>query len=94
MKTPIDTDARVTVSSSQFQKQFGYYQTIAVRAPVAIERNGRPHSVLLSADEFQRLVRNDRRVYRRDEMPEELRDMIRGSANANVHDDLNGEMES
>ena len=52
----------VKVSSAEFQKNFGRYQDIALTQPVTITRNGRDRTVLISADEYQRLKRRDRRV--------------------------------
>ncbi len=52
----------VKVSSAEFQKNFGRYQDIALTQPVTITRNGRDRTVLISAEEYRRLKRRDRRV--------------------------------
>ena len=52
----------VKVSSAEFQKNFGRYQDIALTQPVTVTRNGRDRTVVLSADEYHRLKRRDRRV--------------------------------
>ncbi len=41
------------VSSTEFQQNVGRYQDIAQRAPVAITKNGREHTVMLSAALFE-----------------------------------------
>ena len=52
----------VKVSSAEFQKNFGRYQDMALTQPVTVTRNGRDRTVILSAEEYQRLRRRDRRV--------------------------------
>ena len=50
-----------TVTSAEFQKQFGRYKEIAQREPVSITNHGRASLVLLSAQEYERLKRLDTR---------------------------------
>ena len=45
----------ITVSSVEFQRNFGRYQDVALTEPVAVTRNGRDRLVLLSVDEYHRL---------------------------------------
>ena len=52
----------VKVSSTEFQKNFGRYQDVALTQPVSVTRNGRERTVLISAEEYRRLKRRDRRV--------------------------------
>lgn len=52
----------VRVSSAEFQKNFGQHQDEALKQPVIITRNGRDRTVLLSVDEYRRLMRRDRQV--------------------------------
>jgi len=52
----------VKVSSTEFQKNFARYRDLALTQPVTITRNGRDRTVLISAHEYQRLKRLDRRV--------------------------------
>jgi len=40
------------ITSVQFQQNFGLYEDAALQAPVAITKNGRPHTVLVSAAFF------------------------------------------
>ncbi len=52
----------VRVSSAEFQKNVGRYQDTALTQAVTITRNGRDRTVLISSEEYQRLLRRDRRV--------------------------------
>ena len=50
------------VSSAELHKHLGRYQDLALRQAVAITRNGRDRTVLISVEEYQRLKRRDRQV--------------------------------
>jgi prevent-host-death family protein len=50
----------ITVSSAEFQRNFGLYQDKALTEPVAITRNGRERVVMVSADEYRRLKHRSR----------------------------------
>jgi len=50
------------VSAAEFQRNIGRYQDIALRQPVAVTRNGRESTVMISAEEYRRLKRRDREV--------------------------------
>jgi prevent-host-death family protein len=52
----------VSVSSAEFQKNFGRYREAAIREAVTITNHGRDSLVLLSADEYRRLKKRDREV--------------------------------
>jgi prevent-host-death family protein len=52
----------ITVSSAEFQRNFGTYQDRALTEPVAITRNGRERLVVVSAEEYRRLKRRAREV--------------------------------
>ena len=45
------------ISSTEFQQNVGRYQDAALQMPVAITKNGRPHTVLMSATMFEVLIR-------------------------------------
>ena len=51
------------ISSTEFQQNVGRYQDVALREPVTITKNGRNHTVLVSAQFFETLVKG--RVARR-----------------------------
>ena len=50
------------VTSSEFQKEYGRYSTMAKRQAVTITNHGRPELVILDAEEYERLRRLDDRV--------------------------------
>jgi len=60
----------ITISSAEFQRNFGRYQDVALTEPVAITRNGRERVVVLSVDEYHRLKRRDRQVLSLDDFNE------------------------
>lgn len=62
----------VRVSSTEFGKEVGRYQDLALNQPVVVTRNGRDRTVMISVEEYQRLVRRDRHVFASGELPEEL----------------------
>jgi len=45
------------VTSTEFQQNVGRYQDAAQRAPVAITKNGRTHTVLMSAAFFEMVLK-------------------------------------
>ncbi len=67
----------VTVSAAEFHRNIGKYQDIALTKPVAITKNGRERTVLLSAEEFSRLKRRDRRVLGAEELSEQQLEAVR-----------------
>jgi prevent-host-death family protein len=50
------------VSAAEFQRNIGRYQDLALREPVAVTRNGRESTVMISVDEYRRLKRRERQV--------------------------------
>jgi prevent-host-death family protein len=65
------------VTASQFQKAFGALSDRALREPVTITKQGRDHLVVLSADEYARLKRRDRRVFSVEDVTEEQLEAIK-----------------
>jgi prevent-host-death family protein len=59
------------VASADFQKHIGRYQDVALTQPVVVTRNGRERTVLISAEEYQRLKRRDRRVIKLEDFTDE-----------------------
>jgi prevent-host-death family protein len=45
------------VTSTEFEQNVGRYQDAALQAPVAITKNGRPHTVLMSAAFFEMMMK-------------------------------------
>ena len=58
------------VSAAEFQRNIGRYQDLALRQPVAVTRNGRDSTVLISTGEYERLKRRDREVLGLDDFTE------------------------
>jgi prevent-host-death family protein len=56
------TDDIVKVTAAEFHRNIGAYQDIALTKAVTITKNGRDRTVLISADEYARLKRRDRKV--------------------------------
>lgn len=50
----------ITISSVELQRKLGVYQDKAMNEPVFVTRNGRERIVMLSAEEYRRLLRRDR----------------------------------
>ena len=61
----------VKVSAAEFQRNIGRYQDVALTQPVAVTRNGRERTVLISVEEYERLKRRDRQVLRPEDFSEE-----------------------
>lgn len=70
------TEPMLKVPAAEAQRNFGLYQDKALTRPVAITRNGRPRTVIISVEEYERLKRRDRQVMRTEDAPEEVIDAI------------------
>jgi prevent-host-death family protein len=71
------------VTATEFQQNVGRYQDAALQAPVAITKNGRPHTVLMSAALFEMVMKG--RIARRVEDLDD--DTLKAIANSSVPDD-------
>lgn len=80
----------VRVSSTEFGKEVGRYQDIALSQPVIVTRNGRDRTVMISAVEYARLKRRDRQVFAAGELPEAMLDVIERSEMDPRHRHLDG----
>ena len=52
----------LTVSATEFQKNFAKYQDAALVQPVSVTQNGRERIVVLSAETFRQMQRHTRDV--------------------------------
>ncbi|MBS0379145.1 MAG: type II toxin-antitoxin system prevent-host-death family antitoxin [Proteobacteria bacterium] len=59
--------------SPEVARRFGTIQQIVQAEPVCVHSHGRPRMVMLSAAEYERLRRHDRRVYATGRLPVSLR---------------------
>jgi PHD/YefM family antitoxin component YafN of YafNO toxin-antitoxin module len=57
-----DVTSMIKVSAAEFQRNIDRYQDMALEQPVAITRNGRERTVMLSVEEYHRLKRRDRQA--------------------------------
>ncbi len=62
----------IKVSSAEFQRNIGRYQDIALTQPIAVTRNGRERTVMISTEEYQRLKQLDRQVLLLDDFSDEM----------------------
>ncbi len=67
----------IRVSATEFSKEVGRYQDAALMQPVVVTRNGRDRTVMISAEEYQRLKRRDRQVISAGEMSDEMLESVR-----------------
>ena len=58
------------VTTAEFIESCGTLADTALTEPVTITQNGRDRLVLVSADEYERLRRRDRRAFRAEELSE------------------------
>jgi prevent-host-death family protein len=59
------------VSAAEFQRNLGRYQDKAQSEPVTITKHGRESLVLVSAEEYRRLKRRDRKAFSIEEVSDE-----------------------
>ena len=79
----------IRVSSTEFGKEVGRYQDAALTQPVVVTRNGRDRTVMISAEEYIRLKRRDRRVFAAGELPDDIVEAIARADMDPRHDHLN-----
>ena len=77
------------VSAQELQRNIGEVQDMALVEPVAITHHGRERLVLLSAEEYDRLKKRDRRSYAVEELPERLVEDFSNAEMDSRFDDLN-----
>jgi PHD/YefM family antitoxin component YafN of YafNO toxin-antitoxin module len=65
-----------TFKSTEVAKRFGAIQQIVQTEPVCVQSHGRAQMVMLSPVEYERLRRQDRRVYSTNHLPVSLRAAI------------------
>jgi prevent-host-death family protein len=87
----MSTDDTITVSAAEFHRNVGVYQDMALTKPVTITKNGRERTVLMSAQEYARLRRRDRRVIAAGELSERQIDAIRNARVPDRYVDLDRE---
>ncbi len=78
----------IRISSTEFGKEVGRYQDVALTQPVVVTRNGRDRTVMISADEYRRLKRRDRAVFAAGEAPEDIIEAVRNATMDPRHNHL------
>jgi len=81
-----------SLSAPRSHRNVGVYQDIALTKPVTIKKNGRERTVLLSAQEYARLKRRDRRVITTGELSERQVNAIRNARVPDQYSDLDNEI--
>ncbi len=64
------------ISTADFIKNFGALADRALSEPLRITNHGRDRLVILSATEYDRLKRRDRQVFRSEDLPDEVLELI------------------
>jgi prevent-host-death family protein len=64
------------VPAKEFARHIGHYQRQALTQPITITAHDRPSLVVLSVEEYQRLMRRDRKALRVEELSDEELDAI------------------
>ena len=82
----------IKVTAAEFQRNIGRYQDMALVQPVAVTRNGRERTVMISVEEYHRLKRRDRRVLSADDFSDEEIEAIANSRMDPKYDYLNEEL--
>jgi prevent-host-death family protein len=80
------------VTSSEFQQGFGAFSDKARREPVVITKHGRDSLVVMSAEEWERLKRRDRRVGLTGDLPDEWIEAVREATVPEEFSALDAEM--
>jgi PHD/YefM family antitoxin component YafN of YafNO toxin-antitoxin module len=86
------TDDTVTVTAAEFHRNIGTYQDMALTKAVNITKNGRSRTVLISAEEYARLKRRDRRVIETGELSERQVAALREARLPEQYSDLDREL--
>ncbi len=81
------------ISASEFQKSFGAASDKALREPIAITKQGRDHLVVMSAEEYARLKRRDRKVHPSGSLPDDLLAAVERSTVDPRHDHLDADLQ-
>jgi prevent-host-death family protein len=87
------TEDTVKVSAAEFHRNIGAYQDIALTKAVTITKNGRDRTVLISAEEYARLKRRDRRVIAAGDLSERQVAALRTARVPDQYADLDRELE-
>ena len=82
------------ISAREFHRSIGEVSKHARREPVIITNQGDDDLVLLSAAEYARLQRSERRVHLTSEFPDDLLELVKQSQMDPSHSHLDDELRS
>ena len=80
------------VTTAEFIRNYGTLADKALLEPVTITKNGRDRLVVVSAEEYDRLLRRDRRAIRPEDLSEEDLALIAKAEVPTEFADLDGEL--
>ncbi|MEW9807007.1 type II toxin-antitoxin system Phd/YefM family antitoxin [Mesorhizobium sp. ZMM04-5] len=83
----------IKVSSAEFQRNIGRYQDLALTQPIAVTRNGRERTVMISTEEYNRLKRRDRQVLRLEDFTDEMIEAIEKAEPSAASEAFNHELD-
>jgi prevent-host-death family protein len=63
-----NTNTMLTVTAAEVQRDFATWQKRALTQPVGVTKGGRPLTVIVSAEEYERLKRRDQQALRVEEL--------------------------
>lgn len=84
----------IKVGAAEFQRNIGHYQDVALTQPVAVTRNGRERTVMISVEEYRRLKRRDREVLLAEDLADADVTEIEGSRAPDASKAFDSESES
>lgn len=70
------TEPLLPVSAKEVASKFGYYTDEAMLRPVGIQRHGTTRVVMISLNEYERLLRRDRQVILTKDLDDETLEAI------------------
>jgi PHD/YefM family antitoxin component YafN of YafNO toxin-antitoxin module len=71
------TEALLAVSAKEVAGKFGFYTDEAMLRPVGIQRHGTTRVVMISLNEYERLLRRDRQVILTKDLDDDALNAIR-----------------
>lgn len=78
-----------SISTAEFMRHFGRYHDEAQRQPITLTKHGRPSVVVVPIELFERMagMEDPRRVYKTNETPPGLADMILAELDRQAEED-------
>jgi prevent-host-death family protein len=83
----------IRVSATEFGKEVGRYQDVALSQPVIVTRNGRDRTVTISVEEYRRLKKRDRDVLEIGDFTEADVEAVRNAEPSKEAEAFNRELE-